>query len=69
MDVNLTFGMSADYPMETGVFHMIQDGSVSVFNKPEGTKTVKNSLRNCAGLSNHNSIHNYMFFNGNKDKP
>lgn len=69
MEANLTFGMSADFPMDTGVFHMIRDGSISIFNDTMGGKQVTKKLRNCAGISNHNAMHKFQYFNGKKDKP
>ena len=70
MDVNQTIGMSSDFPMDTGVYHMIQNGSISIFNHEPHAQTTKHAnQKGSAGLAAANGMHNFLFYNGNKNRP
>lgn len=64
------FGMSYDFPMSTGKFHLVSPQSVSIYQKDGPTNRQANSTKSLgfgegAGLSPVNSMHNYLYHNGN----
>ena len=62
--------MSHDFPMSTGKFHRISGQTRSIFNK-DGAGGVEKSVEKVsgAGLGPSNMMHNFLFHNGDPNKP
>ena len=66
VDSNKAGGVSVDFPLKAGSHQQVHPNTVSIY-EPKAIRT--GSLDSGAGLSNNNSIHTYMCYNGKKDKP
>ena len=62
--------MSHDFPMSTGKFHRMSGQTRSIFNKDGAGGLEKSShTKSGAGIGPSNTMHNFLFHNGNPEKP
>lgn len=65
LDTNMNFGMSADYPMNTGVFHQVYRNSSSLYEKRVNSPE---NYTDGAGIGFQTAMHQFLCYNGKPEK-